>query len=324
MADFVQAALCSASNAPGYPATHGTVQVRQAAANWMTRTLGVPAVDPDTVLPTIGSKEFVAWLPTLLGLRPADLVVIPEIAYPTYAVGARLAGCQVLAADSLTAIGPQRPALLWLNSPANPTGRVLPPEHLRKVAQWARERGVIVASDECYAELAWTARPTSILHPDVCDGDYTGLLAVHSLSKRSNLAGYRFGFAAGDPELIAALLGVRKHAGFMVPSPVQHAAAAALDDDGHVRVQRERYRWRRDMLAAAIGEAGLRIDDSEAGLYLWCSRGEPCWDTVSWFAERGVLVTPGDFYGPRGGQHVRVAITATDERVASAGERLQT
>ncbi|MGF2946744.1 aminotransferase class I/II-fold pyridoxal phosphate-dependent enzyme, partial [Mycobacterium sp. Lab-001] len=159
-------------------------------------------------------------------------------------------------------------------------------------------------------------------HPSVCDGDHTGLLAIHSLSKSSSLAGYRAGFVAGDPELVAELLAVRKHAGMMVPTPVQAAMVAALDDDAHERAQRERYRRRRDMLLPALRAAGFVVDHSEAGLYLWASRGEPCRDSVTWLATRGILVAPGDFYGPRGARHVRVALTATDERVAAAVQRL--
>jgi succinyldiaminopimelate transaminase len=274
------------------------------------------------VLPTIGTKEFVAWLPTLLDLGPADRVVIPELAYPTYDVGARLAGAQVVVADSLTAIGPARVALLWLNSPSNPTGKVLPVEHMAKVVAWARERGVLVVSDECYYELPWTEQPVSVLDPEVCGGDPTGVLALHSLSKRSNLAGYRFGFAAGDPAVIARLLEVRKHAGMMVPGPVQAAAVVALGDDAHVIAQRAVYRARREVLMAALVEAGFRIDESGAGLYLWVTRDEPCWHTVAWLAERGILVAPGEFYGAAGARHVRVALTATDERVDVAAERL--
>ncbi len=288
----------------------------------MVRRLG--ASDGFDVLPTIGTKEFVAWLPTLLGLGPADRVVIPRLAYPTYDVGARLAGAQVVVADSLTAIGPARVALMWLNSPSNPTGKVLPVDHLAKVVSWARERDVLVVSDECYFELPWTEQPISVLHPDVCGGDPTGLLALHSLSKRSNLAGYRFGFAAGDPSVIAQLLEVRKHAGMMVPGPVQAAAIAALGDDAHVVAQRARYRARREVLLAAMTEAGFRIDESAAGLYLWATRGEPCWDTVGWLADRGILVAPGEFYGRAGAEHVRFALTATDGRVAAAGCRLTT
>lgn len=286
----------------------------------MTRRLRArPGFD---VLPTIGTKEFVAWLPTLLGLGPDDRVVIPELAYPTYDVGARLAGAQVVVADSLTAIGPARVSLLWLNSPSNPTGKVLPVEHMAKVVSWARERGVLVVSDECYYELPWSEQPVSVLDPEVCGGDPTGVLALHSLSKRSNLAGYRFGFAAGDPAVIARLLEVRKHAGMMVPGPVQAAAVAALGDDGHVIAQRAVYRARRELLVPALTEAGFRIDESAAGLYLWATRDEPCWATVEWLAERGILVAPGEFYGAAGSKHVRVALTATDERVEAAAERL--
>jgi len=161
-----------------------------------------------------------------------------------------------------------------------------------------------------------------VLHPDVCDGDHTGLLAVHSLSKTSSLAGYRAGFVAGDPAVVAELLAVRKHAGMMVPSPIQAAMVAALDDDAHEKEQRERYARRRDLLLPAVRGAGFTIEHSEAGLYLWATRGEPCRDTVAWFAERGILVAPGEFYGPRGAKHVRIALTATDERIDAAVARL--
>ncbi len=203
-------------------------------AAWFARRRDVSALDPAGVLPSIGSKELVAWLPTLLGLGAGDVVVHPEVAYPTYDVGARLAGATPVAADGLTALGPQPVRLVWLNSPSNPTGRVLPAAHLRKVVDWARERGAVVASDECYAELGWddSAPPLSLLHPDVCGGSHEGLLVLYSLSKQSNMAGYRAAFAAGDPALVRELLEVRKHAGMMVPAPVQAAMVAALRDDG--------------------------------------------------------------------------------------------
>ncbi len=283
----------------------------------------MPDVDPAGVLPTIGSKEFVAWLPTLLGLGPGDLVVHPEVAYPTYDAGARLAGATPVPADGLTAIGPRRVRLVWLNSPANPTGRVLPVEHLRKVVAWARERGAVVASDECYAELGWEAEPVSLLHPDVCDGSHDGLLAVYSLSKQSNLAGYRAGLVAGDVRLVRELLEVRKHAGMMMPAPVQAAMVAALGDDRHVAEQRERYAGRRRVLREALEHAGWQIDDSQAGLYLWVTRGEDCWASVESLASLGVLVAPGAFYGAAGRQHVRLALTATDDGVKSAADRIR-
>ncbi|MCW2519736.1 MAG: N-succinyldiaminopimelate aminotransferase, partial [Mycobacterium sp.] len=239
-------------------------------------------------------------------------------------VGARLAGAEVVAADSLTQLGPRLPKLVYVNSPSNPTGAVLGVEHLRKVVEWARSRGALVASDECYLGLGWDPEnvPVSVLHPAVCGGDHTGLLAIHSLSKTSSLAGYRAGFVAGDPAVVAELLAVRKHAGMMVPTPIQAAMVAALDDDAHELVQRERYARRRDVLLAAVRGAGFTVDHSEAGLYLWVTRGEPCRETVASLAERGILVAPGEFYGPRGAQHVRMALTATDERIDAAARRL--
>jgi succinyldiaminopimelate transaminase len=326
VAPVIREALAAASSAPGYPATAGTARLRESAVAALNRRYGIIGLTETAVLPVIGTKELIAWLPTLLGLGPADAIVVPELAYPTYDVGARLAGARVLRADSLTQLGPQSPSLVYLNSPSNPTGRVLGVAHLRKVVRWARERGrengVVVASDECYLGLGWDAEPLSVLHPSVCDGDHTGLLAIHSLSKSSSLAGYRAGFVAGDPGLVAELLAVRKHAGMMVPTPVQAAMVAALNDDSHEQQQRERYARRRAALAPAVRAAGFAIDYSDAGLYLWATRGEPCQDSVMWLAARGILVAPGDFYGPGGAQHVRVALTGTDERIVAAVDRL--
>ena len=319
--EVVQQALREAANAPGYPTVQGTLELRRAAVRWLKRRTEA-VVDADAVLPVLGTKELVASLPMLLGVRPGQRVVVPELAYPTYDIGARLAGAETVVSDSLLALGPASVSMVWLNSPSNPTGGVLPVEHLRKVVDWARSRGTVVASDECYLELGWEERPVSILHPDVCGGSHDGLLALHSLSKRSNMAGYRAGFVTGDQELVATLLEVRKHLGMMMPRPVQSAMAAAMSDDAHVTEQRARYRQRREMLVAALTEAGFRIEDSAAGLYLWVTRDEPCGETVDWFAERGVLVAPGDFYGTRGGQHVRVALTALDERVVVGCERI--
>jgi succinyldiaminopimelate transaminase len=322
VAPLIREAIAAASDAPGYPTTAGTPALRASAAAALERRYGVTGLPDDALLPVIGTKELIAWLPTLLGLCPDDVVVVPELAYPTYEVGAQLAGARVVRADSLTQLGPQSPALVYLNSPSNPTGKVLGVEHLRKVVGWARERGVLIASDECYVGLGWDAEPVSVLHPTVSDGDPTGLLALHSLSKSSSLAGYRAGFVAGDPAVVAELLAVRKHAGMMVPTPVQAAMVAALDDDDHEREQRERYARRRDALLPALRSTGLTVDHSEAGLYLWATRGEPCRDTVAWLAQRGILVAPGEFYGPGGSHHVRVALTATDERISAAVQRL--
>ena len=322
VAPVIREALAAASSASGYPATAGTARLRESAVAALNRRYGITGLPEAAVLPVIGTKELIAWLPTLLGLGPSDAVAVPELAYPTYDVGARLAGAQVLRADSLTQLGPQSPSLVYLNSPSNPTGRVLGVDHLRKVIGWARDRSVLLASDECYLGLGWEAEPVSVLHPSVCGGDHTGLLAIHSLSKSSSLAGYRAGFVAGDPDLVAELLAVRKHAGMMVPTPVQAAMVAALDDDAHEKLQRERYARRRAALAPALRSAGFAIDYSDAGLYLWATRGEPCRDSVTWLAARGILVAPGDFYGRGGAEHVRVALTATDERIAAAVDRL--
>ncbi len=334
--DVVRAALADASDAHGYPLTHGTADLRESVATWFAVRRGVPDVDPAGVLPTIGSKELVAWLPLLLGLGPGDVVGFPRVAYPTYDVGARLAGATPLAVDALTSLGPPTaattPKLLWLNTPGNPTGKVLGVEHLAKVVGWAREHGVVVASDECYAELDWRPRaegsgepPTtpSILDPRVTGGSHEGLLCVYSLSKQSNLAGYRAAFVAGDPEVVGRLLEVRKHAGMIVPWPVQRALATALGDPAHVVEQKARYARRRAVLRPAVEGFGLRVEHSEAGLYLWATAGEDGRTTLARLAERGVLAAPGDFYGLAGREHVRIALTATDERVEAAALRLR-
>ncbi len=328
-------ALAAASDAPGYPQTWGTADLREAVASWFARRRGVPDVDPAGVLPTLGSKELVAWLPTILGLGTGDVVAFPRVAYPTYDVGARLAGATSVPVDSLTALGPlttaTTPKVLWLNTPGNPTGKVLGVEHLAKVVRWARDHGVVVASDECYAELDWRPRPASslepgttpsILDPRVAGGSHEGLLCVYSLSKQSNLAGYRAAFVAGDPALVGTLLEVRKHAGMIMPWPVQRAMLAALGDDAHVAEQRTRYAARRRALLPAVEGFGLTVEDSEAGLYLWATAGEDGRATLERFSERGILVAPGDFYGPAGRKHVRIAITATDERIDAAVRRL--
>jgi succinyldiaminopimelate transaminase len=212
--------------------------------------------------------------------------------------------------------------LRWLNSPSNPTGDVMPAAVLAGAVAQAREIGAVVASDECYLSLGWDAQPVSVLHPQVSGDNHRGLLAVHSLSKSSNLAGYRAGFVAGDPDLVAALLKVRRHAGMMVARPVQQAMVVALSDDAHIGRQRDRYARRRALLRPALDRAGLRVQRSQGGLFLWCTAGEPCWDTVARLAELGVLVAPGEFYGSAGARHVRVSLTAQDRCIDAVVQRL--
>lgn len=323
----LQEALVAAADAPGYPQVWGTPDLREVVAAWFERRRNAPGVDPDSVMPTVGSKELVAWLPTLLGLGAGDAVGFPHLAYPTYDVGARIAGATPKPAASLLQYGPAAPKLLWINSPANPHGQVLPVDHLAKVVSWARQRGVIVASDECYAELDWRedadgVTTPSILDERVCGGSHEGLLAVYSLSKQSNLAGYRAAFVAGDPALVHRLVQVRKHAGMIVPWPVQRVILAALQDDAHVATQKEIYQGRRAELKCALLTAGWQIDHSDAGLYLWATQGKPCRESIDELAARGILAAPGDFYGAAGEQHVRIGLTATDERISVAAKRL--
>lgn len=320
----IQLALTESAAEPGYPQTKGTPELRKAIVGAMERRFKVTGLDADSqVLPVIGTKEAIAWMPTLLGLGAGHTVVIPELAYPTYEVSARLAGADVLRSDSLLKLGPQTPGLIYLNSPANPHGQVLGVEHLRKFVEFARERGTIIVSDECYLGLGWgKERPVSILDPEVCGGDFTNLIAVHSLSKTSNLASYRAGWLAGDGALIQELLGIRRHAGLMNPGPIQSAMVAALEEDGHEVLQKQLYRERRELLKAALLQAGFDIEYSDGGLYLWATQGRDGRETVAGLADKGILVAPGDFYGPKGKNFVRVGLTATDERIEAAARRL--
>src|SRR4051794_20087266 len=322
----LQDALAAAANSPGYPTALGTSALRSAAADWLSRRLGVSVADPlgsePSVIPTVGSKELVAMLPTLLGLQGSGTVLIPEVAYPTYEVGAVLSGLAVrrtdVPPDDATGV-----VLVWLNSPGNPHGRVLTDDELRGWAAWGRAHGVPVVSDECYISLGWEVEPRSLLHPAIAGGDHAGLLAVHSLSKQSNAAGYRAGLLSGDPALVRQVWAVRRHLGLLVPGPVQDAMAVALADDTHVAEQKERSRARRERLLAAVRGTGARVDHSGAGLYLWVSRDEDCWTTIDWLAGLGIVAAPGTFYGPAGARHVRMALTATDERIDAAVERLR-
>ncbi|CAN5529112.1 bifunctional succinyldiaminopimelate transaminase/glutamate-prephenate aminotransferase [soil metagenome] len=319
----IRDALAAATDAHAYPQTAGTPLLREAIVDWFARRRGVDDLSVANVIPTIGSKELIALLPGFFGLGPRDVVVQPQVAYPTYAIGAALVGADVVASGD-PADWPSNTRLVWLNSPGNPDGQVLTTEQLKAAVERARELGAIVVSDECYAEFAWASdRATpSILDPRVIAGERNSVLAVYSLSKQSNLAGYRAGFIAGCSDLIGELLAVRKHVGLIPPAPVQAAMVAALGDDAHVDVQRELYRARRAKLAPAVEAAGFRIDHSEAGLYLWATDGGDAWDAVARLADRGILVTPGSFYGDAGARHVRIALTATDAAIDSAAARL--
>ena len=288
--------------------------MREAIRQWAVNRLG--ATGDFDVLPLIGSKEFVAWLPTFL---QAKKVLFPKVAYPTYNVGAILAGAEPVAVDLDAKLWPDAD-LVWINSPSNPTGRVHTSEELAVTIEYSRSRNTPVVSDECYLEFGDSKDPQSILA--FTDADNTNILAVHSLSKRSSMAGYRGAFVIGDPVLISRILEIRKHAGMMVPLPIQHAMIAALADDLHVSQQRARYNARRKTLIPALESIGFRVDHSEAGLYIWCTRGEDSWKSVEMLAKLGILVTPGIFYGADGSQHVRIALTATDASIADSSVRI--
>ena len=326
-------ALASSGTERGYPASAGSPQLREAASGWLARRFALPDVPPSSVAACVGTKEFVASVPHLLRLREPgrDTVLFPAVSYPTYAMGAELAGCRAvpvpaargrlggLQLDAIDAEDVGRALLLWSNSPSNPTGGL---GDLGAEAAWGREHGVPVFSDECYAEFTWDGPPRSVLQhgPE-------GVVAVHSLSKRSNLAGVRVGFYAGDGDLVAFLRSVRQHAGLMVPGPAQAAAVAALADDDHVEVQRARYRERLAFLAGVLGGYGCPVALPEGGFYLWvpipAGRWPDAWAMAEALAtDGGLLVSPGDLYGEDGAGHVRVAVVQPMERLALVGERL--
>ena len=321
----VREALAAATDAHAYPATAGTPRLREAIAEWYLRRRGV-TVAPSAVLPTVGSKELVALLPFLLGIGAGEAVAFPRVAYPSYAMGAALVGADAVAADD-PAEWPAHTRLVWLNSPGNPDGRVLGVDALRAAVARARELGAVIVGDECYAEFGWeepwrSERIPSVLDPRVVGDDHRGVLAIYSLSKQSNLAGYRAAFLAGDQQVVDQLLTVRKHAGLMLPAPVQAAMVAALSDEAHVDAQRERYRARHDVLRPALEAAGYTIEGSEAGLYLWVTRGVDAWQSVAEFAGLGIVVGPGPFYGEHSPNHVRLALTASDADIAEAARRI--
>lgn len=308
---FIQEALTKASNSPSYPLTAGSSQLKDSIRAWATLNLG--ATGEFDVLPVIGSKEFVALLPTFL---QSKTVLYPKIAYPTYLVGALMASAKAIPVEIDAKSWPTAD-LAWINSPSNPTGQVQSDSEILATINWARNNGSVIASDECY--LSFSKEAKSIL--SLTGGNNEGVLAVHSLSKRSNLAGYRAAFVIGDSKLIDQIRQIRKHAGLIVPLPVQQAMIAALSDNNHAIEQAERYEKRRIKLITALSKAGFTIEHSQAGLYIWCSKNEDCYKTVDWFANLGVLVTPGSFYGSE--KFIRIALTATDESIDLVVERIK-
>ncbi len=429
--ELIQEALIANADAPGYPPVVGTNEVVEAVAEWARSrnisvldgaSAGVASPAGAKAIPTIGSKEMVAWLPLMLGVRPGDRVLFPECAYPTYDIGARLAGAEPVAVGDDPASWPDA-AMVWLNSPGNPNGHVLDVEQLRAIVAWARERNAVVASDECYAALNWdpalieSGGVPSLLSDDVCDGDPSNLLVLYSLSKQSNMAGYRAGIMLGDESLMDAAIAVRKHAGMMVSTPVMAAMVAALRDSvsafenpaegvagelagyagggagelagyasggagelsrlaggvagelvekaggaagvnsagrcstavaedvdtgqtvqqastsldperrpSHVSIQRSLYAKRRAKLLKAFASIGLVNDPkSRAGLYLWLrdeNNETDALEMVGRLAELGILVAPGNFYGPGNEKFIRVSLSGHDERIDAAVERM--
>ena len=321
----IQDALIAGSNSPGYPSTGGSPEFKNAVVEWFARRRGVECIKPEQVMPSIGSKELISWLPLMLGLGPGDVVVQPEAAYTAYAVGAALCGAEIVSEND-PAKWPTNAKLIWINSPGNPDGRVLSVEQMKAAVDRARELGALLASDECYAELGWDewADQTipSALDPRVCGNSPAGVLVLYSLSKQSNLAGYRAAFAVGEASLVKQLVNIRMHAGLNTPGPVQKVMAVALGDYEHVAIERELYRERREVLLGALRAYGFELSESKAGLYLWATLGEDCWQTVARMAELGILVGPGEFYGAKNSNYVRFALTATDERIAEAARRL--
>ncbi len=336
--ESVLAAIGGSGTERSYPASIGTLEFRQAAAGWLSRLLASgnpsPLLSSDDVRATIGSKEFVAGLPHWLHLRQPskDTVLYPAISYPSYAMGAELAGCRAVPVSvdqdwriDLSTVSDEdveRALCLWVNTPSNPTGAL---DDLVDIAAWGREHDVLVVSDECYIEFTWLGSPRSILAASHASGDnFEGLLAVHSLSKRSNLAGARSGFYAGDPDWLHYLSEVRKHAGFMPPGPTQAAAIAAFDDTAGVVQQRQRYHGRLTKMIDVLARLGADVEMPEGGFYLWAEAPDgDAWGFAKKLAsDAGVVVSPGEFYGAAGESHIRLAVVQPDDRLDLVAERL--
>ncbi|MEY4276409.1 MAG: hypothetical protein RIS26_872 [Actinomycetota bacterium] len=324
--EVVQKAIAQVSNAPGYPSTAGSQEFRETVAAWFERRRGVSGVTPDMVMPTIGSKELISFLPLFLGIGKGDVIIQPTVAYTAYVVGAALVGAEIISEDD-PAKWPSNTKLVWLNSPGNPDGRVLSVAEMKAAVDRGREIGALVASDECYAELGWgewEGKTTPcILDPAICGDSTDDVLAVYSLSKQSNMAGYRAAFAAGSKDLVKGLVNLRMHSGLNTPALAQKAMVAALNDDSHVRVQKDIYRARRSELLDAVLAYGFEVAESSAGLYLWATLGEDCWKTVDRMADLGIVVVPGEFYTLGPSQYVRFSITATDSAITEGAKRLR-
>lgn len=320
-------ALSGSGSERGYPASIGSEALRRSIARWMARRFEID-VPLSRIAACIGTKEFVATTPQYMKLRRPnrDTVIYPAVAYPTYEMGAVLAGLRAIALPmnaeghmdfaSLSQDDIDRALMVWVNSPSNPTGSL---DDLKYAANWGRKHNIPIFSDECYTEFTWSTSPQSILQHGL-----DGVVAVHSLSKRSNLAGVRVGFYAGDAEIVEYLKEVRKHAGFMVPGPAQAAGVAALDDDAHVAVQRDRYRSRLEMMAKTLSAwSGIDIAMPDGGFYLWFDANDAWEFTEKLAREGGALVSPGDFYGAGGSRFVRVAVVQPDAKLAMVADRLR-
>jgi succinyldiaminopimelate transaminase len=325
--DAVVAALSQSGSERGYPASIGTEALRRSVARWMGRTFAID-VPISRIAACIGTKEFVATTPHYMKLRRPnrDTVIYPAVAYPTYEMGAILAGLRAVAVPmnaeghmdfaSLSQDDIDRALMVWVNSPSNPTGGL---DDLKYAANWGRAHNIPIFSDECYTEFTWSTSAQSILQHGL-----DGVVAVHSLSKRSNLAGVRVGFYAGDADIVEYLKEVRKHAGFMVPGPAQAAGVAALDDDAHVKVQRDRYRTRLESLAQTLSKwSGIDIPLPDGGFYLWFPVDDAWGFTEKLAREGGALVSPGDFYGPAASKFVRVAVVQPDAKLSLVAQRLR-
>jgi len=332
----VEALAKAGPGAAGYPRAIGGPALREAAAGWMERSFGV-SVDPVQVVNVIGTKELVASLPHLLRLKDPsrDTVLYPAVSYPTYAMGAQLGGCRAAPVPlgdgwhlDLAAISEEdagRALLLWVNEPGNPTGSQSAAGPLEEAVAWAQARGIVVASDECYVEFNWDDSGEVVPGATALQAGVDGVLAVHSLSKRSNMAGYRCGFLAGDADLVAYIASVRTHAGMMVPGPIQAAATAAWNDDAHVEVQRARYAERRSYVRSRLADAGLADAGGPSSFYLWACSADPAedgWAVTARLAETGTLVAAGDLYGDGGAPYVRIALVAPLERLELAFDRM--